>query len=160
MGGIKGQVPQLLNSEYVIDASIGKLVNSNVLEHSFQTFTIGDTPVRFSPPDGVTAVLARVTGGKSTIDGSIRSSSAANIYLLNSAGIIFAKNANLDVQGSFIASTADSAHLADGTDFGSKQRKGTTLVIAPVGSFGFSGKAAPLTLDGAALRARPARVFR
>src|SRR5205814_10368457 len=64
---------------------------------------------------GVSNILARVTGGASTIDGTLHSD--ANLFLINPAGMIFGANAKLDVNGSFTATTADFVKLGDGQIF-------------------------------------------
>lgn len=150
LGGRANQVPKLIGSEYQIDASIGRLSRNKAnLLHSFSTFDVGpDAAVRFSAPPGVKNILARVTGGPSLIDGAIRSNSPADLFLIDPAGITFAKNAKLELTGSFTATTADLVRLPDGTELQSRPIENPVLKVAPQASFGFSGKAAPILLDG------------
>lgn len=99
--------------------------NASNLFHSLKEFSIqsGDT-ARFVHDAGIKNILTRVTGGSaSNINGTIQtwidgvSPSPANLFLINPQGIIFGKDAILDIGGSFIGSTADNINFADGTEF-------------------------------------------
>jgi large exoprotein involved in heme utilization and adhesion len=61
----------------------------------------------------------------------------ANLYLINPAGMMFGPNAQLDVQGSFHASTADTLRFSDGSQFNARNPADSALTIAPVSAFGF-----------------------
>jgi len=79
------------------------------LFHSFQRFGLvtGETANFLTDPT-IRNVLGRVVGGDpSVIQGLIQvSGSNANLFLMNPAGIIFGANAQLNVAGSFTATTA------------------------------------------------------
>ena len=114
------------------------------LFHSFEKFNVGtgDTALFTADPVPTDNVISRVTGGDaSSIYGTIASDIAgADLYLLNSSGILFGPDARLDVQGSFHASTADFLRMADelGTDllaFSEDSR----LAFAHPAAFGFLG---------------------
>lgn len=80
------------------------------LFHSFQVFnlTSGETANFISTPR-IDNILTRVVGGASLIDGLLQVTGGnANLFLMNPAGIIFGRNARLDLSGSFIATTADA----------------------------------------------------
>ncbi len=83
------------------------------LFHSFLQLNVAaGRGVYFSNPIGIQNILARVVGGNpSLISGRLGVLGTANLYLLNPSGIIFGPNASLDVQGSFIASTASTVQF-------------------------------------------------
>ncbi len=104
------------------------------LFHSFQRFglTQGQIATFLAQPQ-VRNILGRVTGGEpSWIDGVVRvSGGAANLYLMNPAGIVFGGNARLDVPASFTATTASGIGLGGDRQF---QAIGTNDYAALVGT--------------------------
>jgi filamentous hemagglutinin family protein len=113
-------------------------LRGNNLFHSFQQFNIDlGQQVFFANPVGVQNIFARVTGGTSSnIQGTLGVNGPANLYLLNPAGILFGNNAQLNLRGSFVGSTAS------GIQFGSQ------------GSFAVAEPSAPglLTIQPSALQ--------
>jgi filamentous hemagglutinin family protein len=85
------------------------------LFHSFTQLDVEEgRGVYFANPEGVFNILSRVTGGdRSEIFGTLGVLGSANLFLINPNGILFGSNANLDVQGSFTASTASGVWLGD-----------------------------------------------
>jgi filamentous hemagglutinin family protein len=76
---------------------------------SFDQFNVQATQTAiFQNRGGITNVLAKVSGGlPSTIAGQIQFlNERPNFYLMNPAGILFSANAQLNLPGSFMATTA------------------------------------------------------
>lgn len=89
------------------------------LFHSFDAFGVEfDKRVYFFNPPNVENILTRVTGNSSSdIYGTLGVDGNANLFLINPNGILFGPNVQLDINGSFTASTADSILFADGSGF-------------------------------------------
>ena len=89
------------------------------LFHSFSDFNVAEgRGAYFANPIGIENILTRVTGGNSSnILGKLGVLGGANLLLLNPNGILFGANSSLDIQGSFLASTASSFTFPDGSEF-------------------------------------------
>ena len=89
------------------------------LFHSFDTFSVPDGgSARFNNPPDITHIIGRVTGSQpSIIEGLISAQGEANLFLINPQGILFGPNAQLDIGGSFLASTVDRIVFQDGAVF-------------------------------------------
>lgn len=105
----------------IISIDEGTTVGSNLF-HSFSNFDISTGQVAsFKNSIGISNIISRVTGiNPSNINGLIQTNGSANLFLLNSSGIIFGPNARLNLGGSFLATTANSVRFEDGTVFPSK----------------------------------------
>jgi len=113
------------------------------LFHSFGQFNIGagDT-ANFSNDSGLATsnILGRVTGGQiSNVFGTIQTTDfgSANLFLMNPAGWIFGPSAQLNVGGSFHATTADYIKLGNNGVFFADPARDSSLTSSPPSAFGF-----------------------
>lgn len=106
-----GDNPSSMVSESDTEARIeGGLTSGTNLFHSFQNFNI-ETGARvyFEPSGSIDTVLTRVTGNQpSNIFGTLGVRGNANLFFLNPNGIVFGPEAQLDIGGSFLATSAES----------------------------------------------------
>ena len=88
----------------------GGLQQGNNLFHSFERFNVDARATVLLRDPGVENILSRVTGNKlSEILGTLGISGGdANLFLINPNGIIFGQDSSLDINGSFLATTADA----------------------------------------------------
>ena len=86
------------------------------LFHNFSEFNLtqSQSATFFANPN-IQNILSNISGGNpSIIDGLLRvQNSDANLFLLNPAGFVFGENAQLDISGSFAASTATRVGFGD-----------------------------------------------
>ena len=101
-------------------------------------------------------ILSRVTGGNpSNILGTIQTEGFgnANLFLMNPAGVMFGKDATLNVGGAIHFTTADYLQLSDGVQFSAlPSEQDGLLSVAPVEVFGFlEPNPASLSVGGSTL---------
>jgi filamentous hemagglutinin family protein len=134
LGKERSQVIPFDQKNDIIDAGAARGTN---LFHSFQDFNVGvGRGVYFANPEGITNIFSRVTGGNSSnIFGRLGVLGDANLFLLNPNGIVFGKNASLDIQGSFLGTTANSLVFPNGVEFSATNPQAPPLLTinVPVG---------------------------
>ncbi|WP_353672551.1 filamentous hemagglutinin N-terminal domain-containing protein [Synechocystis sp. LKSZ1] len=134
LGAESSRVEALTN---FLDQINGGALRGTNLFHSFQEFSIPEGHgAYFTNPAGVLNIFSRVTGNNpSQLLGLLGVAGEANLFFLNPNGIIFGPNAQLDVRGSFLATTANSFQFADGQTFGRDPSQGPPLltISVPIG---------------------------
>lgn len=115
----------------------GGTEQNQYLFHSFREFSVPTGGVAwFNQPLHIQTILARVTGGQaSNINGLITANGNASLFFINPAGILFGPNAQLNLGGSFLASTASSFQFPAGGEFSAVQPQAPPLltVNTPIG---------------------------
>ena len=108
--------------------------DSTTLFHSFEQFGLltGES-AQFGNPATVETIVGRVDGDASVIDGLLAVDGDANLYLLNPAGILFGENAELNLGGSFSASTATGLVFGNELFDGFGNNDLTSFTGAPTG---------------------------
>ena len=158
-GTLSTQVTTTNNLDFTI--TNGNKVGSNLF-HSFREFSVPTGgSASFANDLDVKNIINRVTGGSiSNIDGLIKTNASANLFLINPNGIVFGPNASLNINGSFVASTAHSINFADGTQFSATNPQSPPLLTVnlPIG-LQFGQTAQPIQIEGSNLRLLPGQTL-
>ncbi len=103
-----------------VDEIGGGVVRAPNLFHSFSEFGVaeGRSAYFLMPNSSIETIFARVTGGnRSDILGTLGVRGTADLFLLNPHGILFGPNAQLDISGSFVGTTAERVEFGEGLSF-------------------------------------------
>ncbi|MGD1900138.1 MAG: filamentous hemagglutinin N-terminal domain-containing protein [Phormidesmis sp.] len=130
----------------------GGALRDTTLFHSFQELNVAEgLAVYFNNPTNVDNIFSRVTGvNSSNILGTLGVRGAANLFLINPNGILFGPEADLDIQGSFLATTASTINRNGNNIFPpSSQDDSPLLVSVPMGlQYGPSSSTATIDNSG------------
>src|SRR5919199_6760592 len=128
------------------------------LFHSFSQFSVPTAgSADFNNAPNIQNIMTRVTGSSvSNIDGLITANGKVNLFLINPNGIIFGSNAKLNINGSFMGSTANSVLFSDGTQFSTTdtQTQPILTVNVPIG-LQFGNNPAAVKVQGSNLEVKP-----
>jgi len=135
--------PNLFIRGIISDRIDGGATRGANLFHSFQDFNVGQgRGAYFANPAGIENILTRVTGNNpSNIFGRLGVLGGANLFLLNPNGIVFGQNATLDIQGSFLATTATRIQLGDSGSFSAAEPQTSSLLSVSPGALFFNAVA-------------------
>ncbi len=157
LGGERSVVtPNVPIKDLPSDQIDGGATRGSSLFHSFSEFNVGEGGrVYFTNPAGIVNIFTRVTGNTLTnILGTLGVTGGnANLFVINPNGIIFGPNARLDVNGSFVATTASSLKFADGATFSATAPQAAPLltISVPLGlqlGLQFGPSPAPIEVQG------------
>ena len=126
-------LPQTTTND-LVDHIEGGAVRKNNLFHSFSEFSIpAQSRAYFASPKGIDNIITRVTGSNlSNISGTIGVDGGANLFLLNPNGIIFGQNSQLDITGSFLATTANNYVFSNGFDYSATNPEAPPLLTVDI----------------------------
>ena len=119
----------------------GGAIRGGNLFHSFSEFNIQEgLGAYFANPQGIINILGRVTGNNlSEIMGTLGVLGNANLFFVNPNGIIFGENAQLDIRGSFFATTSDGFVFGNGEEFSATNPSAPPLLVDNTSGIDFSG---------------------
>ncbi|MBO3461210.1 filamentous hemagglutinin N-terminal domain-containing protein [Aetokthonos hydrillicola Thurmond2011] len=130
------------NSNVTINGSVFNITGGTQagrnLFHSFQQFSVpANNTALFNNGSDIQNIFSRVTGGSvSDIQGTIRALGTANLFFLNPNGIVFGRNASLNVGGSFVATTANAIQFGNlGSFSASEPNNPALLTVNPTALF-------------------------
>jgi filamentous hemagglutinin family protein len=125
----------------IADTIDGGAIRGSNLFHSFSEFSIGKgESLYFSSPVNIEHIFSRVTGGNiTTIEGLLGTTGASDaaLILINPNGLVFGKNASLDAQGSFTATTAAGVELGEAGRFSATNPNSDNLLSIQPSAFFF-----------------------
>jgi len=139
--------------DFLITPEMGETRGANLFQSLLQFDLSAGEIAAFDAGAGIDNILARVTGGaRSNVDGTIRSASNANLFLLNPAGWLFGANAAIDVNASLFVGSAHFLRLDDGSPlnagmFHASNPASDVLTIAPPSAYGFESAPASLLFN-------------
>ncbi len=112
--GTTDSIIEPFNSD--IDVISGGFINESNLLHSFREFNIGEGrgAYFYTEPSNIENIFSRITGNNpSEILGVLGTfgNSVPDVWLINPNGILFGPNSQLDLGGSFLATTADEVQI-------------------------------------------------
>lgn len=127
----------------IFEITRGTTAGQNLF-HSFTNFSVpeGDVARFINNNSTVQNVISRVTGlSASKIFGRLEAGGSApnfNLFLLNPNGIIFGPNTSLNLNGSFVATTANALQFSDQGFFSASEQNDPSLLTVNPSAFMFN----------------------
>ena len=146
----------LVNTDVEVRDNLADLIQGGAIRggnlfHSFEEFNIGEGGrVYFANPDEINNIITRITGNNfSEILGTLGIDGSANLLFVNPNGIVFGENAQLDLSGSFLATTGNSFIFDNGIEFSATQPETPPLLTIniPLG-VQFGGNSGTIRVQG------------
>jgi len=111
----------------------GGALRGGNLFHSFQRFDVETGRSVYFGDRGASNIFSRVTGSlPSKIDGTLGVHGSANLFFINPNGITFGSGAHLDLNGSFVATTASSVLFNKGGTFNASNSAASSILAVDV----------------------------
>ncbi|MBW4652524.1 MAG: filamentous hemagglutinin N-terminal domain-containing protein [Kaiparowitsia implicata GSE-PSE-MK54-09C] len=119
LGAESSQVYSLDGVTYRLEGGATRGVS---LFHSFLDFNVAENlQIYFESPAGIDNIFSRITGTTvSELFGVLGVDGKANLFLMNPNGFLFGPNFRLDVEGSFVVTTADAMEFSEDEYFDAK----------------------------------------
>lgn len=115
----------------------GGAVRGELVLHSFEQFSIpAQTEAIFQIDPAIQSIIGRVTGGQiSALEGILSAQGQADVVLINPNGVLIGAEAQLNIGGSFLVSTADSLIFSEGLEFSAVDPQPVPLlqITSPLG---------------------------
>jgi filamentous hemagglutinin family protein len=136
-----------VNSQVHINGNIYNITGGQLsgdganLFHSLSKFGLSQNEIaNFLSQPNIQNILTRVNGGDaSIINGLIQvTGSNSNLYLMNPAGIVFGRNASLNVPGSLTVTTANSIGFGNNNWFNSVGSNDYAALVGNPNAFAFT----------------------
>ncbi len=138
--------PNTVTDTGIVDRIDGGAVRGDALFHSFSDFNINTNQrVYFANPAAIATIFSRVTGNNvSEIFGTLGVLGNADLYLINPNGVFFGPEAQLDIRGSFVSTTANELVFENGSTF-SAVKPNTPPILTINSSMGLASWLPPTT---------------
>ncbi|ABW31951.1 two-partner secretion domain-containing protein [Acaryochloris marina] len=144
----ENSVVELQNNRILIKGGASR---GSTLFHSLKELSVGTgQEVYFNNPSNINLILTRVTGGnRSNIFGTLGVLGDADLFLMNPSGIFFGPHSKLDLNGSFIGTTASSLIFDQDIEFSAEnpQNLPNLTIGVPLG-LQFNSRSADIIAKG------------
>ena len=153
---VPNQPSTIVNSSAAGHLILGGSAQQQNLFHSFSQFdTSGGQFANFIVAPDITNVISRVTDSATYINGAVtitldgtRLAPGVDLFLLSPQGIRFGPNTVTNIDGAFVASTANGLTFADNQMFDASNDQPATLTISTPTGLQFGTRPMPVAVEG------------